>query len=370
MIYLKSKCGLCNRLRAIASGIRLAQEKGDRLCVVWDRDPGMNSSYGSLFERGTDFDMVDIETVASSGLRERFRRGNETYFDRGRCRNELSESNLHDLFARIGDRDIFLETCDALYADLDFSWLRPNKEVVRRMSDFKARMAQNCIGLHIRRTDHRLARIYSPLYLFNAAIERELDADGETHFFLATDDEEVKHCLCARYGSRIVTRTHVSERSDADGVLDGLVDLLLLADTKRIYGSHWSSFSAVAAQIGKIPSTRLKEQNLETAVLYHEQEIRNLNLRLRMAKAGRDGFYVVRYHKQDGSFVTVDQLWVAGESQHVLGNEADLGWTNAGMSLKGWSETAESKVVVHRNGAMGVDLAVPGATRHLYAVWG
>ena len=48
----------------------------------------------------------------------------------------------------------------------------------------------------------------------------------------------------------VVTRPKVFARDKASGVRDALVDLLLLSRCRLIIGSHWSSFSETAAELG------------------------------------------------------------------------------------------------------------------------
>lgn len=45
----------------------------------------------------------------------------------------------------------------------------------------------------------------------------------------------------------------MAARQDENGIADAVVDLFILSRTQRLYGSYWSSFSEVAAQIGNIP---------------------------------------------------------------------------------------------------------------------
>ena len=40
-------------------------------------------------------------------------------------------------------------------------------------------------------------------------------------------------------------------RNTLDGMQAAVIDLFCLANTNRIYGSYWSSFSEIAAQIKK-----------------------------------------------------------------------------------------------------------------------
>lgn len=69
---------------------------------------------------------------------------------------------------------------------------------------------------------------------------------------LATDDPAIEYAIKERFPDRVVVRPKVFARDKAAGVRDALVDLLLLSRCRRILGSHWSSFSETAAEIGGI----------------------------------------------------------------------------------------------------------------------
>ena len=86
-----------------------------------------------------------------------------------------------------------------------------------------------------------------------------LDRNPSVKFFVATDDDATKKELVKRYGNAIYTRNNVSERNSRNGVVDAVVDLFLLAGCKKgIFGSYWSSFSEVAANIGWVPYDQVK----------------------------------------------------------------------------------------------------------------
>lgn len=116
----------------------------------------------------------------------------------------------------------------------------------------------NTIGVHIRRTDNGWATEYSPLGLFTKKVEEEIDSDHTTKIFLATDSSEIKRMFVRKYAERVVTRFNNSPRYTLKGEVDGLIDLLLLSKTKKVYGSFRSSFSDLASQIGKCPIEILK----------------------------------------------------------------------------------------------------------------
>lgn len=370
MIYLKPMYGLCNRLRAIASAVQLAKARGDGLCVLWAKGPGMLDRATPLFDMQSQFgfEFIDVVDCGHDAVLSQFKADNPNWYGIQSFRNSKD-----DVVKRIQnsppDTDVFIETCDAFMGELDYSWIHPSPEVLRRVGDVKKALPGEFAGLHIRRTDNRLSRIYSPLYLFDAVIGKSFHNCEDAKFFLATDDEETKRYLVGRYGSSIITRMGLAPRHDDEGVLDGFVDLLLLSESSRIYGSRGSSFSEVAAQIGRKPYLQVNERNLEDAVIALEAENRALRLRLRSASTQLDEFYSVRFHKMDGSFRTLDQLVRAGERQQLFPMDSHLGWKRQGMGFKGWDVNPAADSVVYRNATIICDLAKPGQVVDLFAVW-
>ena len=107
------------------------------------------------------------------------------------------------------------------------------------------------VGIHLRRTDNARARQSSPTELFLAAMEREIEMNASTRFFLATDDPEEEARLLKRFGERLIVHAKRSRRrEDPLAIQDAVIDLYCLAACRRIYGSYWSSFSESAQQLG------------------------------------------------------------------------------------------------------------------------
>ena len=149
------------------------------------------------------------------------------------------------------------------YENSDYSWLKPQPIITEKMLPFSDKVKSvRCLGLHIRRSDNLQAKIVSPLSLFLEKIDYEIDSDNSTHFFLSTDDEATREYMLKRYGGRIITQKSLGNRYTLRGEVDAVVDLLLLSQTCKLYGSYWSSFSEVAATIGHVPLEVLCRQDV------------------------------------------------------------------------------------------------------------
>lgn len=257
MIILKAEAGLCNKLLAISSAMKLAKETHQRLWVWWITDMHMDVLFADLFEKvpGLRIFELNVKGRICRGIVNRIVRLLWSRFNPWATAFE-SESRFLER-ARAGKfcmHSSFREFC----LDGDYSWFKPKKEIVARISEF-ASLAEGAVGVHIRRTDHQQAMSHSPVELFYDRIAADVARDPAIKFLLCTDDPEVKALLKARYPNNIRTREQVLARHDKGGVADGIVDLWLLSKTKKIYGTFPSSFSLVASKIGGIELEWIKK---------------------------------------------------------------------------------------------------------------
>ena len=248
MIHLMPAGGLCNRLRVIESGVRLAKECGQKLKVYWMIVKGaMNVFSDELFA-------IDAPNVSVHEM-DHYEWLPRVCFSRLNPLRYLHEES--DAFVRKvkSGHGAWHVNWASFYAteECDYSWLKPNEKILNQVESIIPCIGEDPIGVHIRRTDNEWSKENSPLLLFVKAMDTAIDANAQQRFFLATDDADTKQRLLARYGDRLFTRQNLAERHDRNGVADGFIDLLLLSRCKEIYGSFGSSFSVEASRIGRIP---------------------------------------------------------------------------------------------------------------------
>lgn len=119
---------------------------------------------------------------------------------------------------------------------------------------------RNIVGIHIRRTDHNVAIAGSKTEDFFRYIDKILEEDPATMFFLATDDEREENILREKYGEKIITMGDKSwGRDSSSGMKCGIIDMLCLSSCKFILGSCGSVYSRFAAEYGKIDLVICKE---------------------------------------------------------------------------------------------------------------
>ena len=255
--------GLGNRMAAVASAAAYCRERDIPLRVVWTRAWGMAARYADLFEAAP----AGVE-ICEAGWREKLtldrpRRRNlwlprlcqRLLFDRCVYLDEVYAEPEGKLSLPAGFRaagDVYLvHLSEFYYRPGMYDALRPAETVARSIAQRTAGFDAHTVGLHIRRTDNVCARRESPLEHFEEAMRRELEADGRTRFYVATDDEPTKRHLLRLFGhERIMTSPEAATRDSVEGIREALVEMYTLARCRRIYGSAHSSFSIVACRLG------------------------------------------------------------------------------------------------------------------------
>ena len=129
--------------------------------------------------------------------------------------------------------------------------LRP--ELERQVEDTVSCFSSRTLGVHIRRSDNKLAIKYSPLAAFRQRIDALLDSGEVEQLFLSTDDDRVRDFFRKTYGRLLMTRRVVLDRNALQGIRDAVIDLWCLSHTGRLLGSYYSSFSETAAELSDIP---------------------------------------------------------------------------------------------------------------------
>lgn len=265
--------GLANRMRAVASAMTLAAKTGSELNIVWFQDWALNAPFYQLFEPidrkglclrdASRWDYVWLDRPRSKNFRI------PLLFQKLAFRSCLYERSITPLCNRHFDFERWVNEKRCVYM-ASYTAFRPydaaeigrlfvpvetiREEVDRRCRNFSDAM----IGVHIRRTDNEASIRQSPIELFYRKLDEEIRKNEGTGIYLATDAEEVKQAMKARYGGRVWFTEKKADRGSLEGIRDGIADMYTLARTRKIYGSFQSSFSDMAAQIGGTPLEILK----------------------------------------------------------------------------------------------------------------
>ena len=260
-VYIEPIGGLCNRMRVIASAYQLIQPMGGKLIVKWTANEELNCPAKALFSLPRDIRVVDVEggdNLAAKLAYYRLRLGYRNRVSNDQVMAAKQTGNL------VPQDKTYYETCETFHKDsrdVDCSIFTPAPELEALARQKVQAMTQGgqhpVIGLHIRRTDHSVSIQQSPTELFCQVLEARLKENPNTRFYLATDDASVRKFFADTYNrNKEIVFFNDSEtlgRDTPEGIKAAFVELLTLSMTERIYGSCGSSYTDMAAAMGKIP---------------------------------------------------------------------------------------------------------------------
>jgi hypothetical protein len=236
--------GLCNRLRAMASGWILAKHLDREFKVVWkdSKDIGY-CKFEQLFEP-VDFithSVPDSATVFVAGIK--------------------TEMSLLDQLCKCESECIYLQKTGGNYIahgmDLKqfnnlksefYNSLVPVKDVASCVDRFlEKNNLEQYLGVHIRRTDRRSFTPETEMFA------RAIDRFKAKHVLLCTDDEKEREKLSKLTSAKITMYPKkVFDRYTPASVKEALVEWLLLGRCSNIVFSHGSSYGYEACVYGKL----------------------------------------------------------------------------------------------------------------------
>ena len=267
MIYIVPNSGLANRMRVIVSGLSFSDKVNHRLTIIWNKDRSLFCSFSDLFEINEKIIVKNKSFILKTLIKAQ----NSLLIKKAICGLysidfTLFDSNVKEFVWSTGSnfidykklpfkiRNYFFSTCHEFHFETAYlKLLSPVKSIQFEINKNSARFTGKTIGVHIRRTDHLQSIVESPLHAFVAAMRLELMADPEINFYVATDDIKVEMLLINKFPGKIITYKKDYSRATVKGIQDAMVDLYSLANTCKIYGSYFSSFSYMASRIGNIP---------------------------------------------------------------------------------------------------------------------
>lgn len=248
-VRLLCQAGFANRLRALVSGICLAQDLSAQLIIFW---PGSDSACACEFDRLISANSWPKGIYVDSCLRPSFSQG--AYNPLPTAVSCLSSSDLSGILStwdRVSHLDIKsygrFHTSDQERWLTNLRALKPITHIQTFVDEaFQPVDLSDCIGVHIRRGDNIKSIQASPLALFINRLERET----ARHFIVATDDVNVVDSLNRIFPGRCIFPSKRRNRNTPDGMMNGLVDFFSLAKCSVILGSAHSSYSEMAAAYG------------------------------------------------------------------------------------------------------------------------
>ena len=264
MISLAPLYGLCNRMRAVDSAVSLCRNIDSPLKVYWVKASNMNCAFMDLFEpipgvevieRDPSFALMDSETKLYHPRLQKLL-PDWTVLNHNDIKSLTYELGFD--FRRLKGRNVLMASFVRFFPTANmYDIFVPIKPLQQRIEEETALFHQHTIGIHIRRTDHKESITYSPIELFERAIEKEIALNPEVNFYLASDCSDTKQQLYRKFGERIITNFDKSDRTTKEGIQQALVELYALSRTQKIVASYRSSFSHTAASINDIEQITL-----------------------------------------------------------------------------------------------------------------
>jgi len=272
--------GLANRLRVIATAVKLARVSNKQLNIYWDNTKGLNAVYGDLFEPIESITIkkppfkyklwlsmrsTSLRLKKLSGLYLKLFKFDFVFSDDMAILVWHNKLNLEERI--IESKNVFMATCQELnYVDLqDYQLFVPKTELLQKINSISKDFACNTIGIHIRSTDHEVSMKNSPFRIFVKKMEEQIVFDPTVRFFLSTDNFIYQEKILQKFGpERILFHRKEFSRDKTEGIKDAVIDLFCLSRTSKIYGSYFSSFSYIPGRIGNIPVEQLAVEIKDT----------------------------------------------------------------------------------------------------------
>src|SRR5215471_6676549 len=285
LVVSTETAGLGNRIKSWVSAMRL----GERAQVRWPVSKNMPAEFADLFTNDCAVADVPAGAVEYSSWRLAVPAEDEAFLPAGFA---TVGAGAHPLIRGFGkawwsltgrrtDRYRYMlfpkqhsrrsARADARHIDLEygripqhfrdvyvplFRQIEPNPSIAARVAEFGARLDDDVIGVQIRtwRDDPRRYRKYHLPAVRRLA--KLLDAASpRSRFLVVSDADEIIEDLAAHYGAeRVLQFPRTTPRRDswraAEGVREDLIDMLLLARTRRLFASYLSTFSEAAWWLG------------------------------------------------------------------------------------------------------------------------
>ena len=282
LIVCEPTSGLASRIYVLADAYALAKENHQKLIVLWRKTADCDCRYSDVFatEQFSDISFHIYECNQYSARFEDLKKQHTFYgfekmiqetwvrltyyckhtalyhYYRSRCKiYKNSYLDHNELFKpeRAKNRSCFFEAYNCITGQGNLRDIKFRSKYLHEAEHILEPAGQNVIGVHIRRTDHGLAKQSKTEHFINR-MEEEIQNNPSVCFFLATDDWDEQNRMEKRFGSRILTQQYKTlERSSRAGMHSSIIDLICLSKTTRIMGSNSSIFSKFAAEYGNIP---------------------------------------------------------------------------------------------------------------------
>lgn len=252
MLIIQPIGGLCNRMRAINSAHMLAKERNERLIVLWNNNHELGCPFEDLFQTSTQMQVVNIHSKWN--LQKLWWQFTCQFLSNDDIRANKEDGLLLQDYRSLLKKRIYIATEEHFYPNPSFELFVPTPFMQSKIDALSSKFGTHCVGIHIRRTDNQPAIGKSSTQAFIDAMNKELERNPATMFYLATDDLSEETRLRTLFPDKILSNQERDlSRNSVQGIQDALLDLYCLANTTKIIGSFFSSFTDIASAIHQIP---------------------------------------------------------------------------------------------------------------------
>ncbi|MBQ8189561.1 MAG: hypothetical protein IJZ44_07250 [Lachnospiraceae bacterium] len=243
-------------MRAINSARILADMRGEKLTVIWFVNPELGCPFEKIFEPTDKFRVINIHSKWD--IRKMWYQLTSmaigSFIGNDEIRKNRADGTLNEAYAGSLKKHTYIATEEHFYPCHDYSAFVPSKEVMERIETKKQELGEYAVGVHIRRTDNKPAIGKSSTDCFIESMQKEVDVNLNTMFYLATDDMSEEKRLREIFPDKIISNENRDlSRDSIAGIQDAMLDLYCLAATKKIIGSFFSSFTDIAADMHQVP---------------------------------------------------------------------------------------------------------------------
>lgn len=252
--------GLANRIRVILSALQWQNDYGYKVSVWWRASSELACRFEDIFMPVDEIKEIGRERILYFRLMKKLYKYHlipwRIVFDDYQYNaviNYVTNCNgRRKMICRSFSR--FYEGSTRTYHQV----FRLNAFMQQQVALARKQLPPATVGVHIRRTDNIDSIRQSPLEAFEKRIEDYLQDYPDASFYLATDDYDVQQAFRKRFGERIIIKYGPLVRDSKEGIQHAVVELYTLAACKEIWGSYYSSYSELAAQIGNKPLIIIK----------------------------------------------------------------------------------------------------------------
>ncbi len=270
MIVVKPNLGLANRMRVLNSCLALSIFSGAKIQVIWKKDKTLNCGFEDIFKPIDNIEIVAESKIfsfysAQRPVMQRFHKRyyrkllNQYYALNNKFFNEQSvvSKRFDDDYWKKLKGNIIIDTCHDFFSQTaEYNYYHefiPVPEIQSKIDQLTKYFDQTIIGIHIRRSDNIQARSISKQEFFFAKVHDMIEKNAEAKFYLSTDDLQTEILFKDAFKNNIIIHENKKlDRNSKEGIQDAAVDMFALSKTSAIMGSWWSSYSIIAACIGKI----------------------------------------------------------------------------------------------------------------------